>query len=243
MVLKLVGLRWCMGWFALALTACTSSSQSTLDSLRLAFKGDVNAAQFEPKNPAYQYLKVTVYGRPVFLVLGYSDPKEGQSPSTETWYSAKGEVLKLQGGRLVGALGLETEWRQAQVFGAPAWSEVLRSPQTPVWNYQRVRDEMPGYASNLTDRLTLTPTTHAQARQRLGSVVEPLAKRSGVRWFEETGALGLPAAVYAVEGSATSPKVVLTYQCVAPQLCLVLEPWVPAPNRPPSLDKKDGRAS
>jgi len=192
--------------------------------MRLAFKGDLNAAQFEPSNPAFQYLKVTVYGRTAFLVLGYVEPHD----ATEVWFSSKGEVIKLQSGRLTGALGLETEWRQVNFTGAPEWPDLLQSRQQLPWKYQRVRDVMPGYVSSLTDRLTLTQLPYSQVQKRLGPLVQHLAGRSELRWFEEAGASDLPAAIYAVDASTSSPKVVLTYQCVSSQLCMALEPWEPA---------------
>jgi hypothetical protein len=199
--------------------------------MRLAFKGDLNAAQLEPSNPAFQYLKVTVHGRPAFLVLGYVEPHD----ATEVWYSSKGEVIKLQAGRLTGALGLETEWRQVSFVNAPQWGELLQSPQQHVWKYQRVRDVMPGYVSSLTDRLTLTQLPYSQVQKRLGPLVQHLAGRSELRWFEEAGASDLPAAIYAVDASTSSPKVVLTYQCVSSQLCMALEPWEPAQTAQPTV--------
>jgi hypothetical protein len=198
--------------------------------MRLAFKGDLNSAQLEPSNPAFQYLKVTVHGRPAFLVLGYVESHD----ATEVWYSSKGEVIKLQAGRLTGALGLETEWRQVSFIGAPKWPELVQSRQQRLWQYQRVRDVMPGYVSSLTDRLTLTQLTYSQVQKRLGPLVQYKVGKSELRWFEEAGASDLPAAIYAIDTSAISPKVVFTYQCVSLQLCMVLEPWAPAqPAQPP----------
>jgi len=202
--------------------------------MRLAFKGDLNAAKFEPRNPSFQYLKVTVHGRPAFLVLGYVEPHD----ATEVWYSAKGEVIKLQAGRITGALGLETEWRQVSFVNLPEWSELLQSRRQLVWNYQRVRDVMPGYVSSLTDRLTLTHLSYSQVQKRLGPLVQHLARKSELRWFEEAGASDLPAAIYAVDASPALPKVVLTYQCVSLQLCMVLEPWAPAQPAQPSVSQQ-----
>ena len=215
-----------LAWAVLGVTlaSCSSGSQSTLDTMRLAFKGDLNAAQFEPSNPAFQYLSVTVHGRPAFLVLGYVEPHD----ATEVWYSAKGEVIKLQAGRITGALGLETEWRQVSFTGAPEWQELMQSRQQLVWKYQRVRDVMPGYVSSLTDQLTLIRLPYSQVQKRLGNLVQHLAEKSKLWWFEESGAKDIPAAIYAVDASTSSPKVVLTYQCVSLQLCMVLEPWAPA---------------
>ena len=225
-----------LAWALLGVTlaSCTSGSQSTLDTIRLAFKGDVNAAQFEPSNPAFQYLKVTVHGRTAFLVLGYLD----QYDATEVWYSSKGEVIKLQAGRLTGALGLEAEWRQVTFNGVPEWHELMKSRQQLVWTYQRVRDVMPGYVSSLTDRLTLTRLPYSQVQKRLGPLVQHLAGRSELRWFEEAGASDLPAAIYALDALPALPKVVLTYQCVSLQLCMALEPWAPAQPAQPAVSQR-----
>jgi len=209
---------------SLVLVSCSTTSQSTLGTILLAFGGDLNAAQFEPSNPSFQYLKVTVNGRPAFLVLGYVEPRD----ETEVWYSAKGEVIKLQAGRLTGALGLEIEWRQVSFTGLPKWKELLQSRQQLASKYQRVRDLMPGYLSSLTDQLTLTQLHYSQVQMRLGPLVSHLSGKTDLRWYEETGATDLPAAIYAADASTSLAKVVFTYQCVSLQLCMALEPWVPA---------------
>ena len=206
------------------LSSCTRSSQSALDTIRLAFKGDLNSAQFEPSNPSFQYLKVSVHSGSAFLVLGYVEPYD----DTEVWYSAKGEVIKLQAGRIKGTLGLETEWRQVIFVGPPDWRELIQGSQQMVWHYQRVRDVMPGYASSLTDLLTLTQLPYSQVQKRLGHLVHHLASSTELRWFEEVGTKDLPAAIYALDASSGLPKVVLTYQCISSQLCMVLEPWTPS---------------
>jgi hypothetical protein len=211
-------------FLVVTLSSCTSGSQSTLDTMRLAFKGDLNAAQFEPNNPNFQYLKVSVHGRPTFLVLGYLEPHD----DTEVWYSSKGEVIKLQAGRIKGALGLETEWRQVIFIGTPDWQELLQSRQQHPRKYQRIRDVMPGYVSSLTDQLTLIQLPYSQVQKRLGPLVHHLAGKTELRWFEEVGAKDLPAAIYAVDASPGLPTVVLTYQCISSQLCMVLEPWAPS---------------
>jgi len=202
--------------------------------MRLAFKGDLNAAQFEPRNHSFQYLKVTVHGRTAFLVLGYVEPHD----ATEVWYSSKGEVIKLQAGRLTGALGMETEWRQVSFIKVPEWTELLQSRQQLVWKYQRVRDVMPGYVSGLTDRLTLNQLPYSQVQKRLGPLVQHLARKSELRWFEEAVGSDLPAAVYAVDASPALPKVVLTYQCVSLKLCMVLEPWAPVQPAQPFVSQR-----
>lgn len=69
-------------------------------------------------------------------MLGYVDAYP--QGDVEIWYSAQCEVLRLQNGRLVGAVGLPVEWRRVtypQI--SPAWPAV--SPEGT--RFSRVRDE------------------------------------------------------------------------------------------------------
>jgi hypothetical protein len=217
------------------LTACSSSSESALNTIKLALKGgDFNAPLSEPVNSAFRYLKVTVYGRTAYLVLGYFEP----SNRTEVWFSAKGEVIKLQEGRLVGALGLETEWRQVQYFSLPTWSEVLDKHSEWSGYFDRVRDVMPGYTVNVHDRLSLTQVSYSKVQNRLGALINHIPANADLFWFEESGADGLPTALYALHQTKPLPKVVLTYQCITSKLCLMLEPW--EPRKSGSNDKAIG---
>ena len=216
--------RWVGGVLAcLLLAACSGGSLSALDTMRLALKGDQSGALYEPQNPAFQYLKVTAYGRPAYLALGYAEPTTG----AQVWYSAKGEVIKLQEGRLIGALGLETEWRAVRFQTLPSWQEAVQSASRGM-SYQRERDVMPGYQFNVSETLSLRQISVSEVQTKLGKPVAHLSDHKALVWFEETGAADLPSAFYAVNTLVTPPAVVWSYQCLSKSFCLGLEPWAPA---------------
>ena len=100
-----------------ALTACSSTSNAILQTLPYAIGRDSKIANAR-LNPNFRYLRVTVGGRVVLLALGNTD-SHPQGP-IEVWYSAEREVLRLQNGRLVGAVGLTTEWREVSLPALPS---------------------------------------------------------------------------------------------------------------------------
>lgn len=216
------------------LVGCSTASDAARETIRLAFAGDQSGASATPNNPAFRYLKVTSYGRASYLVLGYVE-ESGQQAPLEVWYSAKGEVLKTQAGRLAGTLGLETDWREVALSGAPSWAEVLGSKQ--VLTYQRRRDLMPGYRANVLDTLQLQEVPANMALSNAGALTKHLAAKD-VRWFQEvasplsaqsaqssSNASSLPAAWYALRQG----QVIYTLQCLSPSFCLSFEPWSPSP--------------
>src|SRR5450759_1576231 len=105
------------------LSACSSGTNAILQTLPYAYgrNPSVDSARL---NPNFRYLRVTIGGRVVLLALGYLD-SHPQGP-IEVWYSAEREVLRLQHGRLVGAVGLTTEWRDVSLPELPSWSAVVR---------------------------------------------------------------------------------------------------------------------
>ena len=157
-----------------ALTACSSSSNAILQTLPYAVGRDPKLANAR-LNPNFRYLRVTIKGRVVLLALGDVD-SHPQGP-IEVWYSAEREVLRLQNGRLAGAVGLTTEWRDVSLPELPSWSVAARADQAFRWT--RTRDVMPGYRFGVKDALSLR--------------VVPEPKRSALqgldpqrfRWFEE----------------------------------------------------------
>jgi hypothetical protein len=99
----------------------------------------------------------------VALVLGYVDTDP--QGDIETWYSAKGEVIKLQRGRIIGTIGLTTDWREVRSSAIPKWGDL---PATG-FEYQRERDEMPGYRMGVRERITLARIS-APTNSRLRSL-------------------------------------------------------------------------
>ena len=147
----------------------------------------------------------------------------------EVYYSSAGEVVRLQKGRIVGALGLTTEWRSVSLT-APAWGAVAASAQPA--SFTRVRDVMPGYRSGVRDPLVLR-VIPAPERTVLRGV-----DRNALTWFEEriqptassrllsaSRSEILPAARYAVDLTGGTETVVYGEQCLAPDLCFTWQRW------------------
>ena len=198
-------------------------------------------------NPNFRYLRVTIEGRVALLALG--DVDEHPQGPIEVWYSAEREVLRFQNGRLVGATGLTTEWRNVFLPELPAWSALVRAEAPLRW--VRTRDVMPGYRYGVRDALALS--------------VAPQPGKSALRdvdpqrltWFEERFEpaaqpdAALPPARYAVQfarpnhpapqsgaphhpGAQGAPPllgeegkgtVVYGEQCLAPKVCFTWQRW------------------
>ncbi len=178
-------------------------------------------------NPAFRYLRVTIKGRVALLALGYVD-RHPEGP-IEVWYSAEREVLRLQNGRVVGAVGLTTEWRNVSVPELPSWATLAGAKEALHW--RRIRDVMPGYRYGVTDSLSLRVVS---APER--SALQELDPRR-LTWFEErlepsAGAtsvspveLGLPPARYALDFGGAKETVVYGELCLAPEVCFTWQRW------------------
>ena len=214
------------------LSACSTASNAILQTLPHAYGKNAGVANAR-LNPDFRYLRVTIDGRLVLLVLGNveSDP----AGPIEVWYSAEREVLRLQNGRLVGAVGLTTEWRNVVLPELPTWSALARAQQPYRWT--RIRDVMPGYRLGVKDELSVRAV---QAPQR--SALQVLDPRQ-LTWFEErdeaepvawlSGLWGrndktdaaLPPARYAVAFSGGRETVIYGEQCLAANLCFSWQRW------------------
>ena len=172
-------------------------------------------------NPNLRYLRVSTQGRTALMVLGYVDPTD--SGPIETWYSREGEVLRLQNGRMVGTAGLTVDWRTVRYKGLPAWTEMAGGQ---VAEFERDRDEMPGYRFNLADKVVLRqvpPPTH--------SALEGL-QAGDLIWYEETVmAPGgpLPSARYGLRDKDGVRTVVFGEQCLSAQFCMSWQTWPEQP--------------
>lgn len=175
-----------------------------------------------PFNPRFLYLRVDTGGHTVFLVLGYLDPVADEAGATEeVWYSGDREVVRLWKGRLGATAGLPVDWRDVRYSAIPAWRAVRNTPSGG--SYQRTRDVMPGYVTDLRETVTIRAIA-TPAKTRTG-----VALPEGVQWFEETAVNGqgqstLPPARYAVDLTGTQEQVVYSEQCLSDTLCLVLQP-------------------
>jgi hypothetical protein len=182
-----------------------------------------------PLDPKFAYLRVTRDSHVGLLWRGSMETN--RAGPIEVYYSGTGEVVRLQHGRLIGAVGLTTEWRQVEVT-APAWAAVAaaRDAQPVV----RVRDVMPGYRTGVRDELLLK-VIPAPARSALQGVAPDT-----LTWFEESAAHTtggrlrslrgaapetLPPARYAVELRGGQETVVYSEQCLAREFCFTWQRW------------------
>jgi hypothetical protein len=215
-----------------ALTACSSTSNAILQTLPYAL-GRNSRVENARLNPNFRYLRVTVKGRVALLALGNVD-SHPQGP-IEVWYSAEREVMRLQNGRLVGAVGLTTEWREVFLPELPSWSALARGDQAYRWT--RTRDVMPGYRFGVEDALSLrvVPESKRGALQGLDPErftwfeerVEsaPVARLAGILAGSVAADAALPPARYAVDFGGGQETVVYGEQCLAPELCFTWQRW------------------
>ena len=185
----------CLALTLLSLFACghTPVTRTLFD----AIPGLSQKADSINLNPSLRYLRVTVRGRVVLMVLGYVEPHpEGQ---VETWYSSEGEVIRLQNGRIVATAGLETDWRAVRNFSLPAWKDLVGRPAVV---YRRERDEMPGYRFGIAESVSLYPVAvpsnarlvglPAAGRSKFASS-NPAGCRPASAWASPRAPRGVPA--------------------------------------------------
>lgn len=212
---------------AVGLTACASGNNLLSDVVSGVIAerfGDSSDPTLAAKlNPDYRYLRVEVEGRPpILLVLGYVDAHpDGE---IEVWYTAKREVIKTQNGRIVATFGLETDWRAVRFKPAPVrWSD----ERTNGANFERIRDEMPGYRYSISDQMEIRRWPGRPPHGVPAVLNHP--GQSDLQWFQEatlnsTGR-SLPPAWFALGRLGGSPTVVYSEQCLAPAFCLRLLRW------------------
>ena len=171
-----------------------------------------------PLNPNYRYLHVTLGdAKPALLVLGYVDAHpQGE---IEVWYSAQGEVLRLQNGRLVGAVGLPVEWHRVTYSQTPPpWQSV--PPEGA--RFTSVRDVQPGYRLGLVEQVVLTPLPKPPLKL-------PDPGFAAAAWFQEnyTDASGTtrPDAWFALGQNGGTKTIVYSRQCLSSSVCLTLQRW------------------
>lgn len=189
-----------------------------MDTLQVAIRRDASAGR--ALRPDLRYLRGTMDGRVVLLVLGEIDAHP--LGTIEAWYTAEREVVRLQNGRVVGAAGLTTEWRNVTLPDLPKWS-VIASLGAPL-KWVRIRDVMPGYRYSVRDAMSIRvidPPRKSEIRD-----VDP---RSLV-WFEESVESGkgddaLPPVRYAVDVRGATETVVYGEHCLAPEVCFSWQRW------------------
>lgn len=215
-----------------ALSACAGGSNAILQTLPYAY-GRNPGVDNVSLNPGFRYIRITIGSHVVLLALGNVD-SHPQGP-IEVWYSAEREVLRLQNGRLVGAVGLTTEWRDVFLPELPSWSVAARADQAFPWT--RTRDVMPGYRFGVKDALSLrvVPVPARSALQGLDEQrltwfeermeSEPVARLAAIFGNGRAADLQLPPARYAVDLQGGRETVVYGEQCLVPELCFTWQRW------------------
>jgi hypothetical protein len=205
---------------AYSLSACTPIMDAVVDTARTVAPG--KKLDTSKLNPQFSYIRVTVGRQVAFFALGFFDKdRHGQ---VEVWYSGQKETLRLQDGRLIGVVGLATEWREVVLPDLPSWSS-LAQRKDPL-NWVRIRDVMPGYRFGIRDELMLQRIP-APAKSELLHL-DP----SELTWFEErfekeskAGSATLPPARYAVDLRDGIEFVVYGEQCLAADFCFTWQRW------------------
>ena len=229
--LKIRGLAAVLSMVA-TLCGCAPATNAILQTLPYAYGGNASVDRAR-LNPNFRYLRLTIDGRVVLLAQGNVD-NHPRGP-IEVWYSAEREVLRFQNGRLVGAVGLTTEWRNVSLPELPSWTSAAGAGQGLRWT--RTRDVMPGYRYSVTDNLSLrvVPPPERSALKDLDSQrltwfeerveAAPVAWLAGVLGSGSDTNLPLPPARYAVDLRDGGETVVYGEQCLAPKLCFTWQRW------------------
>jgi hypothetical protein len=194
------------------MAGCTPASRALLDVTpglnTLHLRAGQPAATL---NPRYRYLRLTVNGRPVMMILGFVDGPVG-SP-TEVWYSAASEVLRLRDAMVVGSAALPVNWLDVRYSAWPRWNESVQ-------HFTRRVDVQPGYRFGLQQRLELRRVASPGARKLVG--VDPRT----LHWYALRDAATGHTDYYAArEQAGRPPEVIYGEQCLAAKLCLSWQHW------------------
>ncbi len=199
------------------LAACSTGASAVRTTLSgVVFENDPTANV--ALNSKLFYERVTLGGHPALLVLGFEDgPAAGK---TEVWYSHEREVLRLQGGRLIGTAGMTLNWTAVSFpDGVPAWP--TGDTETSAV-FRRRHSAEPGHLTDLDETLQLTsiaPPSNSGLKD-----LDP----AKLRWVEERVLTGvgraLPPARYGLSRALPS-RVVYGEQCLAGAFCLTWQRW------------------
>lgn len=188
--------------------------QAVFENISAVFSTSDNPPSL-PLDSKQRYLRASAGGPPELLVLGFIDPHP-QGP-IEVWYSASGEVLRIQNGRIIAGVGLHpVEWRKVTLSDQPHWSSITAPLQI-----ERQRDMMPGYHFNITDKLLVSPTPPLKKSHLVG--IDP----ASLQWYQETSTEGpaLPVSLYAVQLKDQQEIVIYSEQCLSENLCIYWQRW------------------
>jgi hypothetical protein len=216
-------------WTVCVLSACANSDSNIIyGTLRLAFGKEPDLTKNHTLNPDYRYLRMTVSGRISLLVLGYTEPDLDGAGATQIWYNNLGEVIKLRNGRLVGTSGIPFDWLAVRHENLPPWQQMV--PDKALI-FQRVRDLKLRYQFGVREEVMLSALSQPPENTMAG---EP---RADLIWVQESykpqhpeseAIESLPASYFALDLKSPelgAERVVYSWQCLSPSVCLGLQPW------------------
>ncbi|MFT3858137.1 MAG: hypothetical protein QM742_11795 [Aquabacterium sp.] len=206
-----------LGTLSLSLQGCASRQKASAAALRsvLYHNEEVDSS---PLRPDLRYLRVTLNGKAMLMVLGYVDHNE-HGEAVEVWYSGDGEVLRLNAGRLAGLSGSPVEWTGVRFRPAPPpWTQIGKSTF-----FVRHFDQMPGYLWNRKQQVRLDVIAQPPRTQA------PVFTNTPLVWFEEvvdqTVGGALSPARYAMAPGDVQP--LYGEQCLQEAFCLSWQRWPP----------------
>ena len=209
----------CRGFvLAVCLSGCAiePATQAVLDAYQLTRSEETEQAAVAGLNPDFNYLRVQVEEREVFLALGYID--QSVDEPVQVWYSGDGDVLRLRDGRVVGAtMKSGPNWQGVSFSQLPSWDAVVTEAA-----FERVRDVSPGYRYGIREQMSIRriPPPDDTRLQ--------LISAASLSWFEETvQGGGIPPARYALstDGGAGTHRVVYAEQCLSDEFCFSWQVW------------------
>jgi hypothetical protein len=209
----------------LILGGCANNASPLGQSIALVFSPTRGAPSVpESPDPRYSFLRVEIAGYPPsMLALGFIDPHP-QGPVL-VWYSANGQVLRTQNGRIVGTTGAPVDWSALRWLGTPpAWNAI----SVDGYRYARERDVLPGYQFGIREEVRGASMPVPSSGQLPSSLPQDVAQQ--LHWYREvvtssTVSESLPPAVFAWGQYAGEWMVVYSEQCLSPALCLKLQRW------------------
>ena len=207
--------RWLICGLGLALLSACGHTPVTR-TLAQAFDSGQNIDQ-QPLNPQFDYLRVSLNGRVALMVLGYRE--QAAQGLVDSWYSADGEVLKLQNGRIVSTAGFALDWRDVRYQNLPTWSEASADRQR---FFVRTRDQMPQYRFGITEKIAIYPIAAPKDAKLAG------ISASQLRWVEEkVDAVphGLASARFGLHTQAGVTQVIYGEQCLTESMCIAWQKW------------------
>ena len=207
-----------IGLASLGLTGCGTGYEQNTRALQSLLKPNA-AANSARLDPALRYLRVQVAGRTVLMVLGYLDP--APQGTIEVWYSADGEVMRLQDGRMVSSTGLPVDWHD--VTATPHLPPADQLQGLLPFTYQLRFDLQPGNHFGRTQRrvleLAAAPTDTDLANLQPAQLTW-LRDRPAEQATTTTSSAWL---AYARQGAQWSWQ--FTRQCLRSDFCLSWQRW------------------